>query len=80
MRRTSTPAAFFLNIFLRRFPPSALSGFRWELTSRLDTAGKILITLTMFVGRVGILTLVYLFAQQKAPPRYEYAEENIMIG
>jgi len=49
-------------------------------TSRLDTAGKILITLTMFVGRVGILTVVYLFAQQKTQPPYQYAEENIMIG
>jgi trk system potassium uptake protein len=55
-------------------------GLSMGLTPRLDTAGKALITLTMFTGRVGILTLVYLFAQQKAPPRYEYAEENIMIG
>ncbi len=55
-------------------------GLSMGTTPRLNPAGKLLITLTMFVGRVGILTLVYLFAQQKAPPRYEYAEENIMIG
>lgn len=55
-------------------------GLSMGTTSRLDTAGKILITLTMFVGRVGILTVVYLFAQQKTQPRYQYAEENIMIG
>lgn len=55
-------------------------GLSMGTTSRLDTAGKILITITMFVGRVGILTVVYLFAQQKTQPRYQYAEENIMIG
>lgn len=49
-------------------------------TSQINETGKILITITMFIGRVGILTVVYLFAQQKTQPRYQYAEENIMIG
>jgi trk system potassium uptake protein TrkH len=70
----------FLEYLFETISAFGTVGLSMGLTPRLDTAGKALITLTMFVGRVGILTLVYLFAQQKAPPRYEYAEENIMIG
>ena len=70
----------FLEYLFETISAFGTVGLSMNFTPRLDTAGKALITLTMFVGRVGILTLVYLFAQQKAPPRYEYAEENIMIG
>jgi len=70
----------FLEYLFETISAFGTVGLSMGTTSRLDTAGKILITLTMFIGRVGILTVVYLFAQQKTQPRYQYAEENIMIG
>ena len=70
----------FLEYLFETISAFGTVGLSMGTTPRLDTAGKILITLTMFVGRVGILTVVYLFAQQKTQPRYQYAEENIMIG
>lgn len=55
-------------------------GLSMGSTAKIDTVGKLLITATMLVGRVGILTVVYLFARQKSKPTFQYAEENIMIG
>ncbi|HNU74536.1 MAG: Potassium/sodium uptake protein NtpJ [Deltaproteobacteria bacterium ADurb.BinA179] len=55
-------------------------GLSTGITPRMDVQGKLLIIVTMFVGRVGILTLVYLVAARKHAPSYRYAEENILIG
>ena len=49
-------------------------------TAKMDAAGKISIIAAMFVGRVGILSLVYLMTQRRSAARYRFAEENILIG
>ncbi|MBN1621286.1 MAG: Trk family potassium uptake protein [Endomicrobiales bacterium] len=55
-------------------------GLSTGITGSLTTKGKLLITLLMFIGRLGPLTIVYLFAHFKKPADYEYAEEKVMIG
>ncbi|MCE5274520.1 MAG: hypothetical protein LLG43_05225 [Deltaproteobacteria bacterium] len=49
-------------------------------TAKMDAIGKCLIMLAMLVGRVGIMTIVYLFIRRESPARYQFAEENVMIG
>lgn len=55
-------------------------GLSLGFTSKLNTAGKIVIILTMYIGRIGPLTLLYAFSRQKALGRFAYAEETVMIG
>jgi trk system potassium uptake protein TrkH len=55
-------------------------GLSMGITPNLTTAGKVVIILTMFVGRVGPLTLLYAFSRQRAKGHYEYAEEPVLIG
>ncbi len=55
-------------------------GLSLGITSQLNTAGKIVILLTMYIGRIGPLTLLWAFSRQKSFGRYEYLEENVMIG
>ena len=55
-------------------------GLSTGITSGMDTFGKLLIIASMLVGRVGILTLVYIVASRRRAPSYRYAEENILIG
>ena len=55
-------------------------GLSLGITSRLNTAAKIVILLTMYIGRIGPLTLLWAFSRQKSMGRYEYLEENVMIG
>ncbi len=55
-------------------------GLSMGVTPNLTTAGKVAIILTMFIGRVGPLTLLYAFSRQRAKGHYEYAEEPVLIG
>jgi trk system potassium uptake protein TrkH len=50
------------------------------VTSKLSVAGKLLITMLMFVGRVGLLTFAFVVVKQAGREGTVYAEENIMIG
>lgn len=48
-------------------------------TERLDDIGKLIITVVMFVGRIGPLTLALMLARSAAR-RVEYPEDRIMVG
>ena len=49
-------------------------------TAKMNATGKCLIMLAMLVGRVGIMTIVFLFISRESPARYQFVEENVMIG
>lgn len=60
---------------------SALStvGLSLDYTPHLTTTGKILIILTMFVGRVGLITLLTGIFHQQSSQNYAYAEDNVIL-
>jgi trk system potassium uptake protein TrkH len=49
------------------------------VTPHLSVYGKVLIILSMFVGRVGPLTLAVGLAARREPP-VRYPEERVWIG
>ncbi len=55
-------------------------GLSTGLTPNLDPLGKGVIIISMFFGRVGLLSLVSLLAQVKGPKPFHYASEEVMIG
>ncbi|MFH1457556.1 MAG: TrkH family potassium uptake protein [Candidatus Omnitrophota bacterium] len=55
-------------------------GLSTGVTALLSGKGKIVLTLLMFIGRLGPLTITYAFMQPRKPARYMYAEERVMIG
>jgi len=55
-------------------------GLSTGITPRLSPAGKVAVTLLMFTGRLGPLTIAYAFLRQRRPAQYRYAEERVMIG
>ncbi|GMU55806.1 MAG: potassium transporter [Candidatus Xenobia bacterium] len=57
----------------------ATCGFTLGLTPRLDAFGQLLICLTMFCGRLGVLTVVAAFTEP-ARTLVTYPEEKILIG
>ncbi|MFI2859332.1 hypothetical protein ACH6EH_19795 [Paenibacillus sp. JSM ZJ436] len=50
------------------------------LTFDLSPIGKIIIIITMFVGRLGPLMLALALAQRVYKQPFRYAEEKILIG
>jgi trk system potassium uptake protein TrkH len=55
-------------------------GLSLGITPDLTSVNKAALILTMYIGRVGPVTLLYAFSRFRAVGRFEYAEENVMIG
>ncbi len=55
-------------------------GLSLGITASLSPAGKVMVILLMFWGRVGILTFMYGVAARETPSRVSYAETHIPVG
>lgn len=55
-------------------------GLSEGLTGNLTPIGRILITIMMFIGRLGPLTMAFALMLNKKEAKIKYAEEKIMIG
>ena len=55
-------------------------GLSAGITRDLTVVGKIIIIITMFIGRIGPLTLALAIGQRRESVTYEYPEEAVMIG
>jgi potassium uptake TrkH family protein len=56
------------------------SGLSMGITSELSTTGKALIMALMFIGRIGILSLLFMFQTEKRKENYHYPKEDVIIG
>jgi len=55
-------------------------GLSLDITPNLSTFGKLLVSVIMFLGRVGPITFIVALAARQRTPRYRYPEEEIAIG
>ena len=58
----------------------ATVGLSTGITANLSEASKILLTFTMFVGRVGIVTLAYSLSTKALSADFKYATTHMTIG
>ncbi len=74
--------ASFLDIFFETTSAFGTVGLSRGLTPNLSVLGRLIITLTMFAGRVGPLTMAFAFAkkQREYKGTYRYPEERILVG
>jgi trk system potassium uptake protein TrkH len=76
----SQPEMNMKNALFEVFSAFGTVGLSLGITSKLSALSKIVIVLTMYIGRIGPLTLLYALSQRKALGRFEYVEERVMIG
>ena len=69
----------FLELLFEVVSAFGTVGLSTGITGELSTGGKLVLTLVMFVGRLGPLLIAVAVSRKTAPPYY-YAEEGIMIG
>jgi trk system potassium uptake protein TrkH len=69
----------FLELAFEAVSAFGTVGLSTGVTAGLSDAGRIIIGLLMFTGRLGPLVLALAVSRERAS-RFEYAEENIMIG
>lgn len=70
----------FLALLFETFSAYGTVGLSLGVTPLLNDAGKALITLLMYVGRIGPLTIVLALVRQREKERYLYPEEKVMVG
>ena len=70
----------FINLFFETFSAFGTVGLSTGITPHLSVAGRIIITVTMFLGRLGPLALTLALLQRQQPSQYRYPEEMVRIG
>ncbi|WP_399201376.1 TrkH family potassium uptake protein [Sutcliffiella deserti] len=56
------------------------TGLSMGITSELSTIGKLVIMCLMFIGRVGLLTFLFILESKRKPAKYHYPVERVIIG
>ncbi len=70
----------FLMILFEATSAFGTVGLSMGLTPDLTTFGKLMIALTMFIGRLGPLTLAYALGPKAEKELFRYPEGKITIG
>jgi trk system potassium uptake protein len=70
----------FIDILFEVVSAYGTVGLSMGITPDLSTEARILVTLTMFIGRLGPLALVLALAARSAPQTIRHAQESVKIG
>lgn len=77
---TTPKDAEISKILIETISAFATVGLSAGLTSDLSPEGRILITIMMFIGRLGPLTMAFALLNTRKESKVRYAEEKILIG
>lgn len=77
---TVTEDADFLDLIFETTSAFATVGLTTGVTPELSDVGKLILTFTMYSGRVGPLTMAFAISKHHKPVNYKYPEGNIMVG
>ena len=77
---TITEGLPLIQILFETVSAFATVGLSTGITQELSPVGRLIIILTMYLGRIGPLTLALVLAQRERTAPYRYAEERVKIG
>lgn len=77
---TITENTDFIQIFFETVSALANTGLSTGITSGLSNTARILLSITMFIGRVGPLTIGLALVSDTTPPNYRYPAEDLYVG
>ena len=76
-----SPQANSLDVIYETFSATATVGLSRSFTASLNGWGKLIIIVTMYFGRVGVLTISLGFLMgDRAEERFRYAYTDLLIG
>jgi trk system potassium uptake protein TrkH len=74
------PKLAFIQILFEVVSAFGTVGLSTGITATVSTAAKLILILTMYIGRVGILLLMSSILGDPRPSRIHYPEENLLVG
>lgn len=74
------PERMFIDLLFEQVSAFGTVGLSKGITSSLSVAGKMVIIVSMFVGRVGVLTLAIAISKRASAKSYRYPNAHLMVG
>jgi len=74
------PGMLMRDVFFEVFSGFGTVGLSLGITSKLNVFSKVTVSLLMYAGRIGPLTLLLVFSRRRALGKYDYIEERVLIG
>ncbi len=74
------PTLDFIQILFEVVSAFATVGLSTGITGTVSVAAKLILIITMYVGRVGVLLLMSAILGDPRPTRIHYPEENLLVG
>lgn len=74
------PDELFISLLFESTSAFGTVGLTTGVTQRLSEAGKVIIMITMYLGRVGPLTVALALTKNRKKSGYKYPEGKILIG
>ncbi len=74
------PKFEFIQILFEVVSAFATVGLSTGITGSISTAAKLILIVTMYIGRVGILLLMSAILGDPRPSKIHYPEENLLVG
>ncbi len=76
----STGRFTFMDLVFEHVSAASTVGLSTGVTAEISEAGKYVLIIAMFIGRVGTLTLAYLVGKRVISTNYKYPEGHTMVG
>lgn len=70
----------FMDLVFEHVSAASTVGLSTGVTPELSEAGKYVLIVAMFIGRVGTLTVAYLISKRVISSNYKYPEGHTMVG
>jgi len=70
----------FVDLVFEHVSAASTVGLSTGLSAEMSGAGKVVLIIAMFIGRVGTLTLAYLVGKKVISKNYKYPEGHTMVG
>lgn len=77
---TVTQSFSFVDLMFEAVSAMATVGVSVGITSSLGIAGKLIVILLMFIGRIGIFTFLLAFVKKKHSRTIHYPDANVLVG
>lgn len=77
---TATESFTTMEIMFEVSSAFGTTGLSMGITPELSSIGKIVIISLMFIGRIGILSFIFLFNRGELEPKCHYPKERLIVG
>jgi trk system potassium uptake protein len=76
----ATEGRDFMDLLFEEVSAFSTCGLSTGITSMLSDSGKTILIFSMFIGRLGTLSIIFAFAKKILTTNYTYPTEHIMVG